>query len=483
MSLEQEHNASNEPFIPEGLEYREEYWYDALEKIEAHERFVRWKKFAWYAAAAMVVGLALGIGYTTLRHTAQNQMAQHTESNHVADPNAEGVDRHEQVTVPTDSSVASSANANEKNSTTSPTAPAKREIENTESTPVMPKSLIKKQVSTSSDGMAQNTNSEKSPSRIAKESVSQKQPTSLPSSQRTEANSSEMNGASENSASVAAGTGIVAEGSSSSNSQRSGVLAEGRGPVNASVLQNTEIASHATALTVGKMKALPAAFQQEEPILSLFSVRVPRAEAWPISDYNLQAAAGISVWRDFSTHAGDVATDPFIRLSAERNFNRRWSMESGVEWTSISGPTAKFEQVYTTYDFNYINNITSVATNKLHYLTVPLLAKWRLKERMQLQAGTGVSVLLAGTNTITERQETAVSAQVTRTYNDNGYIAGFRRMNAFAQVGMQYWIGKQTAIGVNFQYGLTDITNNTYFGKAYIDRNSRLTIELKRNIL
>jgi uncharacterized membrane-anchored protein YhcB (DUF1043 family) len=463
VSLEQEHNASNEPFIPEGLEYREEYWYDALAKVEAHERMVRWKKFALYAAAAMVVGLA--IGYATLRLQNQQQMAQ------------------VQSALSNNTSAVSGENTSESASSVGTS-----EIENAISTDQ------KAQTSSSQSSQVSEGNAtEKSASNNSTEKGIMATPKSERVSQQSDESSRSISTTSVVLPREEKNSSVESSLSTSENKAQEAVsvsatLAQGSGPVNTSKVQDaistaSPFIVEYPNVPVSKLKSLPGIFSSTEPTLSLLSVRIPRTNTWPISDFNLQLSAGVSAWRDFSTHTGDIAIDPFVRLSAERNFNRRFTIESGAEWTSISGPTARFERVYTTYDFNYTNTVTSVATNKLHYFTLPVLAKWRFNDRLQVQAGMGMSVLLAGTNTITVSEETRVTAQVSKKYNDKGYISGFNRFNTFAQAGVQYWIGKQTAIGVNFQYGLTDITKNAYFGQAYFDRNSRLTIELKRNIL
>lgn len=478
MSLEKEHNASNEPFIPEGLEYREEYWYDALAKIEAHERFVRWKKFAWYAAAALVVGLALGVGYSTWNQNSGAQLAQVTNSSMTNTADASG-----------DSTTANENKSATFNSTSSEETNVVQEQE-------VESSIEATQVEQQGQRSTTQESTELKPSlNKSRESRGLKNtpmPVNRVSTQQdvvsTEiANSKKIEATKEANVELVNSDGVTAVSEPKSTAPNGFSAAQKAVGSNAS--SSGEIGNVSSLMpvssnyTVTKMQSLSAAFASSQPTLSLVSVRVPRTEVWPIHDFNVQLSAGVSAWRDFSTHRGELATDPFVRFGAERNFNRKLSLESGIEWTSISGPTARFQQTYTTYDFSYTNTITSVATNKLHYLTVPVLAKWRFKNRLQLQAGVGMSVLLAGTNTITVSEETAVTAQVTKTYNDQGYIAGFSRMNGFAQAGIQYWVGEQTAIAIGFQYGLTDITKNAYFDKAYIDRNSRLTLELKRNIL
>jgi len=55
-------------------------------------------------------------------------------------------------------------------------------------------------------------------------------------------------------------------------------------------------------------------------------------------------------------------------------------------------------------------------------------------------------------------------------------------LNHSIKLSYEYWLGSNKSIGLNFQYGLTDITKDSYFGEGIVDRNSLLSLYFRMNL-
>ena len=489
------------PFIPDGLEYKEEYWYDALAKIEAHERALRMRKLRYIAIAAIFIGSLIGLGVAhfwssesarakTLANTGQSQTQAPSSTSPQASPNAEVHD----ASIPADSHPSADSNATpagDQAHANSSTADHSIAVPHRNSLSPKPandasnnhlagvstkgkasdrKSSPGSNTSTSNQNQKPNVRSVKrglhevnGDNESAIRSEKQMEPTQNPASNLTE-----------NAATIPPlnpEMATVAERESAKSSVESDAS-----PENKLALPNEHVAF------IHPIDAVFAWPQADLQATSRDWFNESPDAPWFIQPINFQLIAGAAVWRDFSTHPGDLALDPYLRFDVDRNFNRTWGLSAGLELTSISGLTSTYSKTSTTYDFSYINTTTTVSTNRLYYLTLPVSLKYRLADRYQFTAGLGASYLVAGSNSIRVDRSTPSESQLVNQYNDNGYIKGFSKLNYFGSLGFNYWVGKQTSIGLSAQLGLTDITKNNYFTDGRFDRNSRLCIELKRNI-
>ncbi|MCC6600294.1 MAG: PorT family protein [Crocinitomicaceae bacterium] len=197
--------------------------------------------------------------------------------------------------------------------------------------------------------------------------------------------------------------------------------------------------------------------------------------------WNLSASTGISVLTDFSTPLRDLTYDPSLSLNIERNWNNRFSTTTGLEYFSISKVRSPYSQTSVSYDINYKKTVTTVETHRLHYLSLPVRLYYRPGAKHQFQVGMGISYMITGTNEISEYLQTSSEDTLLNRYDDNGFVSGFRDLSVHAEVGYSYRIIRKVWLGTSFQFGLTDITRNNYFGNDAFNRNSRLLLYLKMN--
>jgi len=208
------------------------------------------------------------------------------------------------------------------------------------------------------------------------------------------------------------------------------------------------------------------------------------AKAKPIS------ASAISRWKPFMTlglnplsNFGslkyDLQPDPIVSLGIDRRISHGLTLALGASYFSISGLSHPYTVLQTTYGQGFATTSTTIYTNKLQYLGLHPAVRKTFKSVHQLSFGYGLDYLVTGKNTITTENANSFETLSPTSTEAKGYVKGFRNFNHSLSLGYDYWLGKNKAIGVQYNFGLTDISNNKYFTSGGSDRNSMLSIHFK----
>ena len=166
-------------------------------------------------------------------------------------------------------------------------------------------------------------------------------------------------------------------------------------------------------------------------------------------------------------------------------FNRRetktFAYSIGISYNRILA--SSLNKVYTTeeYGFGIQKTQTTIGTNKLHYIELPILFKFTPYKRVNLMAGCTGSYLLSTQNTISQSATNNPTASTRKATN---YSRGMQTWDAQWQTGIEANLLKNynLHIGVLISNGLFDITLNNYYNNAVIDRNRRLQLYIRYDV-
>jgi hypothetical protein len=199
---------------------------------------------------------------------------------------------------------------------------------------------------------------------------------------------------------------------------------------------------------------------------------------WTEPTWRLWAFVGSSLVTDFSSPLRDIRIDPMAGLRLEYNFSKRLFVDGGLEYFGISNVRRPYSQTSIAYDLNYQRTITTVETHKLHYLSMPLHIGYRITRKHQITLGCGISYMITGVNEIFQYKQTPTSNTLINHYDDSGFVAGFKDFPIHSEIGYSYKLGRNKSIRLAYQFGLTDISKNAYFNSTSFDRNSRFVVDL-----
>jgi len=135
-----------------------------------------------------------------------------------------------------------------------------------------------------------------------------------------------------------------------------------------------------------------------------------------------------------------------------------------------------------TYRFGFESTITTVSTNKIRFVNLPANLAYRITPRIQAEAGLGINYLINSKNTLENHLQTNTDFELLSSEKTSGYFTAYNQVLMSTNFGLSYWIDPQWKLGLNYQYGLSDLTKNEIFNNQNKDRNSMFSLTLNRVI-
>jgi hypothetical protein len=192
-------------------------------------------------------------------------------------------------------------------------------------------------------------------------------------------------------------------------------------------------------------------------------------------------SAGANALTQFATNKKDLSFDPSLSLGWRHQLNQNFSfgLESG--YFSIAKINRPFETTSIKYSENFTATTTTILTDKLHYIHVG--PKFFFTHGLhQFELGYSLNYMLTGNNRIEVFSLSDSYTSPTASSKATGYVQGFTNFSHDLSLGYNYKIGKYTSLGFAYHFGLTDISRNQYFTTSGKDFNSRLELHIKVSI-
>ncbi len=192
-------------------------------------------------------------------------------------------------------------------------------------------------------------------------------------------------------------------------------------------------------------------------------------------------SAGANVLSQFATDKKDFNFDPSFALGWTHRLNKNFSLGLESGYFSIAKINRPFETTSVKYGESFTATTTTILTDKLHYLNFgPRL--YFNRGLHQFELGYSLSYLLTGNNRIEVFSMSDSYTSPTAATKTSGYVQGFTDFSHDISLGYNYKIGKYACLGFAYHFGLTDISKNQYFTTSGKDFNSRLELHFKVNI-
>ncbi len=195
------------------------------------------------------------------------------------------------------------------------------------------------------------------------------------------------------------------------------------------------------------------------------------------STHEIWGQAGPDFTQSFKD--GKVATGWIIGMNYTYRFAQRWSFEAGLNYNAraATGITLSSDSVF--YNFGQELIRTEIRHQRLDYIEVPLSVSFSINPQHQLSTGIYTAALF---NVNREIQRTRVPFKgdtETTTEKENGLSDNFNTMDYGLTGSYFYRYSPQISIGLQFKYGLTDITPDRSDALSPFHRNSNTRIIIR----
>lgn len=216
-----------------------------------------------------------------------------------------------------------------------------------------------------------------------------------------------------------------------------------------------------------KSAALPSRIESLER-----TTGIPVAHSSP---WSIFTTAGLRAWSDYGFNRSPYKADGNFSLGAAYRWSPQWSSELGSNFCTITGTANPYTVVQRAYGEGFRETTYRYFTERLYELGAGITLKYHWTNRHLLGMGWKTDYLLTADNRIETGSSTSFENLGSTGVSAKGYVQGFRSIQHALLFNYEYALGASKSIGVQYQFGLTDITKNNYFGTS-MDRNSMLSV-------
>jgi Outer membrane protein beta-barrel domain len=191
---------------------------------------------------------------------------------------------------------------------------------------------------------------------------------------------------------------------------------------------------------------------------------------------------GNHIFSDFASRKNDWTWDVAAGVRFQKPIANKWALHTGLEYFTISGIRKPFSISSVAYDANSLRTTTTVQTSKLYYVSCPIAVQMKIAESQHVRLGCSISYMLTGKNEIKKELISYQSNTLVESYQDQGYVTGFEDFPVSIDFAYEKKLWRSAFLGLSYHWGITDVTKNEFFNNNSMDRNSRVLLVLGSKI-
>jgi len=162
----------------------------------------------------------------------------------------------------------------------------------------------------------------------------------------------------------------------------------------------------------------------------------------------------------------DCKPSPVLGLKLVRNMNAHLNVFLGMAYSYMQeneSDTKTFSSIGSSdYSFGYTKHVIEIATDKTHYLMVPIGLGYRLGKN-NIEIGVAGYALFNATNIVKSYDESYGEISHVSTKKAYGYYNGYKDVTADFMIGYTRQLSTHFALGASINYGITPMKNVHYF--------------------
>ena len=198
----------------------------------------------------------------------------------------------------------------------------------------------------------------------------------------------------------------------------------------------------------------------------------------PTADKNkLGVIGGLNINKSLTENpSGGIAGCEFFGITYERFLNGGLSLKSNLVYSARNEVNAIKLYDKKVYGFGSKTQQTKVEAQRLAYLELPVMINYSMGNH-NFMTGASLSYLISGLHEVS----TEYTSPSETTYENDmqwGYTNGFKSYDVALVAGYEYNVNPKLNLGLRLNYGLLDVTDNTYFGVDSFDNNVQFRVYL-----
>jgi hypothetical protein len=198
----------------------------------------------------------------------------------------------------------------------------------------------------------------------------------------------------------------------------------------------------------------------------------------PIRKWTFHAMIGAKLWANYSFGSGTRKLDPMLNLGVEYRWRKRMGLFVNAQLFTVSGVAEPYVAKQRQYDQGYRETTFSYHTDRFFYTGLSIGCNYRISRAHSIGVLYDFNYLLTTDNRITTGNSSSFEGATSFEEKAKGYVNGFRPFQHSLGFVYEFAMGKNKSIGTSYRIGLSDVTRNEYFGNEF-HRNSLLALHLK----
>jgi hypothetical protein len=198
----------------------------------------------------------------------------------------------------------------------------------------------------------------------------------------------------------------------------------------------------------------------------------------PINRWSLYATLGTKLWADYGFGSGPTELDPIVGVGVDFKWLKKMSFRLCGQFFTVSGVAAPYIATQRQYGEGFRETTYRYHTDRFYHGGLSAGATYRLNSQHSIGLFAESTALITADNRIETGQSSSYESSSSNTVEARGYVQGFRTVQHSLGVGYEYALGKNKSLGINYRHGLSDVTINSFFGNE-MSRNSMLSFYFK----
>lgn len=227
-------------------------------------------------------------------------------------------------------------------------------------------------------------------------------------------------------------------------------------------------------LGIGELSTLKLTEEEDHTIIANTSNKLPK-----MKKNELGFIGGVSMNSSLvdNVSSSEIVASGMFGLTYQRYLNGGLSIKSNLLYSARNGINTQKLHDKKVYGFGSVTEQTMVESQRLVYVELPIMANYSFGNHNVL-GGASFSYLVSCLNKVTT--ETTIQSEAP-TYDETtewGESDGFNPYDFSVVAGYEYNVKPNLNVGLRLNYGLLDVTNNSYFGSNSFDNNVQFRVYL-----
>jgi hypothetical protein len=198
----------------------------------------------------------------------------------------------------------------------------------------------------------------------------------------------------------------------------------------------------------------------------------------PIKRWSVFGSLGTKLWANYGFGSGPAQLDPVVGLGVDYKWRKRMSHRLCGQFFTVSGAAAPYVSSQRQYGEGFFETTYRYHTDRFYHVGLSIGTCYRISTNHSLGLFLETTALLSADNRIETGTASSFEAPSSSHVKARGYVEGFELLQHSIGAEYEYALGKNKSVGASYRQGLTDVTIDSYFGKG-VDCNSMLTLYFK----